>query len=101
MDKKTAGQPVSCGVLFCGGCNPYFDRLALYHSLVDRLAGKILFSFYEEGEEYELILLINGCETECLMGRSYPCPLVVVKNGDVEQAVEKLTAAAGQLLMQK
>lgn len=96
MDRGALGRPIRCGVLFCGGCNPYFDRLALYRSLVEQLKGEFFFSFYEEGEECELILLINGCTTECLMGRSYPHPLVVINSGEVGQAVEKLRQAVAQ-----
>ena len=92
MDRPS--EPIPCGVLFCGGCNPYFDRLALYRALVRELEGEFSFFFYEEGADCRLILLINGCTTECLMGRSYPRPLVVVNSGGVEQAAARLRQAA-------
>ena len=56
---------MKCGVKFCGGCNPHYQR------------GDIEFEHAEEGPAYDHLLVIGGC-TAC-------CPIIdqYTVNGDV------------------
>ncbi|MBN7772163.1 hypothetical protein [Clostridium aminobutyricum] len=56
---------MKCGVRFCGGCNPRFDRGAVYERIKNKLAGKVEFFIAEEGVPYDVILVIGGCTNCC------------------------------------
>lgn len=73
------------GVLFCGGCNPRYDRLQLFEQVQQEMP-EIHFFFYEKGMDCDFILLINGCGSECLLNENFPCPVALVRSGDLEEA---------------
>ena len=50
-----------CTVKFCGGCNPMYDRGKAYRSIAGDLAGVAEFSFPEEGQQYDVLLILRGC----------------------------------------
>ncbi|WP_130863671.1 SelT/SelW/SelH family protein [Bacilliculturomica massiliensis] len=78
---------IKAGVLFCGGCNPRFDRLQLYQRLCERFP-EISFSVFNEDTGCDFILLINGCRSECLLTGTYPCPAALINTGDLNAACE-------------
>lgn len=54
------------GVKYCGGCNPRFDRAKLLDRIKARYAGgEVAFSYAKPGEQYDVLLVINGCERSC------------------------------------
>lgn len=76
------------GIRFCGGCNCYFDREALYRQLTKRLSDCCDFFRYSEDsdETWDLILLINGCQSECLLTTSYDTEALLINNKNHDQA---------------
>ena len=78
------------GVLFCGGCNPVYDRERLYRQLKQHYGSSIIFEFYRESDEYDLLLIINGCSSECLINEEYQFPFVCLDSGDVKRAAQKI-----------
>ena len=80
-------KSIKAGVLFCGGCNPRFDRRKLYQSLCGSFP-EISFSVYDEDTDCDFILLINGCSSECLLSGEYPCPTALIRTGDPDTACE-------------
>lgn len=70
------------GVLFCGGCNCYYDREEFYGEIREKLSGICDFSLYsdEKEEKWDLILLINGCQSECLVHSGYDPEPVLINN---------------------
>lgn len=55
---------MKCGVRFCGGCNPRFDRgkaLKKIRQEVDHMD----FIHAVEGETYDKLLVIGGCSSCC------------------------------------
>ncbi len=52
---------LKCAVKFCGGCNPRYDRGDVYKKIRGALSDKILFSYPEYGESYDMLLIIKGC----------------------------------------
>ena len=52
------------GIKYCGGCNPDYDRVALFKMIEERLKGKIKF-VSPEGADINLVLVIEGCKTAC------------------------------------
>lgn len=50
-----------CTVKFCGGCNPRFDRGAVYQAVCSSLADVAVFGYPEEGAHYDVLLIVRGC----------------------------------------
>lgn len=50
-----------CAVKFCGGCNPFYDRGAVYRRISSQLAGVAEFSYAESGGHYDVLLILRGC----------------------------------------
>ena len=55
---------MKCGVKFCGGCNPRYDRGAAYRQFKEDLSD-IDFVHAEEGEPVDNLLVIGGCTACC------------------------------------
>jgi hypothetical protein len=53
------------GVLYCGGCNPHFDRVALVEGIQKQSAGKAHFEKLKPDETYDVALVVCGCNTAC------------------------------------
>jgi len=52
------------GIKYCGGCNPYYDRVALVKRIADRLAGKVKIVALDH-DRIDLVLAVEGCNTAC------------------------------------
>ncbi|MGX8774878.1 MAG: hypothetical protein ACSW8G_07475 [Bacillota bacterium] len=67
---------MKCGVKFCGGCNPHYQRGDAFRRIQSDLP-EIEFEYAEEGTDYDHLLVIGGC-TAC-------CPIIeqYTVNGDV------------------
>ena len=51
------------GVKFCGNCNPHIDTVSLYKQLAAEM-NDIEFVYHGEGD-YNLLLVLSGCEVDC------------------------------------
>ena len=47
------------GIKYCGGCNPYYDRVALVKRIENRLQGKVEF-VSAANDEVDLVLAVEG-----------------------------------------
>ncbi len=82
------------GVLFCGGCNYYYDRWQVYLDLQEKFKDECEFGIYrlETDEHFDAVVLINGCQSECLLKTDFNGPLMLLTNKNYEQAPELLRA---------
>jgi hypothetical protein len=94
--ERTEGR-VRTGVLYCGGCNPYFDREQLFRDIAAEFSGICDFMPYRESGACDLVLLINGCQSECLMETNYNGRLVVLNNLNYKNFKKIISAAIDQL----
>lgn len=78
------------GVLFCGGCNPAYNRELLYRQLKQHYELSFIFEFYNESDKYDLLLIINGCSSECLINQKHSSPFICLDSGNVKTAVQKI-----------
>lgn len=89
MSKKEGNGAPVCGVLFCGGCNPRYDRMRFFEdvrkALKDPDGERLQFVFYEKGMSCDGYLLINGCTSECLLGEIPREKAVVASAYDVQK----------------
>lgn len=84
-----------CGVKFCGGCNPRFERGKVLEELKEHFQGRIEFTYAQEQVLYDLLLVIGGCTNCCASYCEYE-----TRNGNVklcdsshmERVVEELEA---------
>ena len=53
-----------CGVRFCGGCNPRYDRGKALEKIKEQNKD-VDFRIAEEGETYDHLLVIGGCTNCC------------------------------------
>ena len=52
------------GIKYCGGCNPDFDRVALFKSIANQLKEQARFVSPEDAD-VDLIIAVEGCRTAC------------------------------------
>lgn len=83
------------GILFCGGCNCYYDREVFYKDLREELSEVCDFFYYKEEDRYDLVMMVNGCQSECLIGHEYSAPTMLINNKNYEQAAELVREKLG------
>lgn len=71
-----------CGVKFCGGCNPRFQRADALDTVRQHFAGRIGFEYAEEDKVYDLLLVIGGCTNCCASHGQYDVKQFFVKMWD-------------------
>ena len=84
MDKKKVA------VRTCAGCFCKFDRRQVIKTLSDAFADTCEFSFsyrMDEDCDFDLVLLINGCDSECAE-RSELVDNVTIDHNNWEHAVD-------------
>ena len=59
---------MKCGVKFCGGCNPHYQRGDAYRKIKGDMP-EVDFEYAEEDQDYDNLLVIGGC-TACCPGYS-------------------------------
>lgn len=85
---------MKCGVKFCGGCNPRYDRGAAYREIKEAL-NNIDFIYAEEDEPVDILLVIGGCSACCASYEQYSVKDEVFKMWDkdhIENIKSKLKA---------
>ena len=85
------------GLIFCGGCNCYYDREKVWNRLLQSSAGLYRVSLWEEALDkegsYDLVVVINGCSSECMVNEKYRATLLVIHNLNHENAAELVEEA--------
>lgn len=84
---------MKCGVRFCGGCNPRFDRGEAYEKIRTQLKDEIEFDYAKEDHLYDVILVIGGCTNCCASYDHYRNRRGVVKvydSEDVDKTIQIL-----------
>ena len=94
----TEGQMLKkVGLIFCGGCNCYYDREKVWNRLLQSSAGLYRVSLWEEAFDkegsYDLVVVINGCSSECMVNEKYRATLLVIHNLNYENAAELVEEA--------
>lgn len=53
-----------CGVKYCGGCNPRYNRTNFFNK-VKKICSEIDFQYVQPDIEYDHLLVIQGCPSKC------------------------------------
>ncbi|WP_206458496.1 hypothetical protein [Anaerovorax sp. IOR16] len=72
---------MKCGVRFCGGCNPRYDRGKVLEEIKESLS-EIDFEYACEEETYDVILVIGGCTNCCASYEQFKTKEGVIKMWD-------------------
>ncbi|MDO4553110.1 MAG: hypothetical protein Q4C22_06190 [Bacillota bacterium] len=80
---------MKCGVRFCGGCNPRYDRGKAFQRLQEHFKDRMEFSVAEEGVLYDLLLVIGGCTACCASHSQFTFKKMLYKMWD-ESHTEKI-----------
>ena len=90
------------GVIFCGGCNCYFDRAQVYDTLQQNGEGRYHITLWREEldvqNSYDLVVIINGCSSECLVHEKYQSPFLTINNFNFENAAALVEEALEHFL---
>lgn len=92
-------DPPLAGVIFCGGCNPQYDRALFYEEIKKHFHGRMQFQLFRENAFYDIVLVMNGCSSECLIAeRQFPAPLAVLNSDDLSLAAARISSALQQII---
>lgn len=86
-----------CGVKFCGGCNPRFERGKALEELKEHFEGRINFEYAEEETIYDILLIIAGCTNCCASYCEYETRQGNIKLWDGSH-VERIIAELEEIL---
>ena len=84
---------VKCGVKFCGGCNPRYERGKALDYIKEHFHGQIEFVPAQEGVLYDLLLIIGGCTNCCASYQQYMYKQNFVKmwnESHIDKIIEKI-----------
>ncbi|MDR2133006.1 MAG: hypothetical protein LBP30_06635 [Clostridiales Family XIII bacterium] len=88
-----------CGVKFCGGCNPRYERGKALAAIKERFGENLRFAYAEEGVRCDLLLYIAGCVNRCTALDAYPAGEGVVSLWD-EESIGEVCARMDAILRQ-
>ena len=73
---------MDCGVKYCGGCNPKYDREAVLRQIREHFQNRAQFSDAKEDVVYDLLLVIGGCSSCCASFGQYQTRFGIVRLWD-------------------
>ena len=65
------------GIVYCGGCNPRYDRVAFVNRLKRDFAYSD-FTYASKGEHYDLLIVVCGCNAACVRIEAYSADKIIV-----------------------
>ncbi len=82
------------GVIYCGGCNPAYDRVGMMSQVRSRL-GTFSFVSGRDEKDPDLLLYVNGCQRACVEREpvSTRAPIrSIVSNEEFESLIDWLSS---------
>lgn len=76
------------GVKFCGGCNPKYDRDSIFLKVKEAYGEDV--HIVEEGETYDALLSICGCENACADISKYKHNVLFINTDSQKVEVEEI-----------
>ena len=91
-------KTLHCGVKFCGGCNPRYERRQALADLEQMYKGSVCFDIAKEHTVYDLLLVIGGCSNCCASYDEYKAENGIIKMWD-KTFIEDISSKIEQLLI--
>jgi hypothetical protein len=78
-------------IKYCGGCNPYYDRVALVERIKSRLKDRAEF-VSPSNDDVDLVLAVQGCQTACADLSPFQSQTIhiITRIADAEKLIERL-----------
>jgi len=78
-------------IKYCGGCNPYYDRVALVRRIESGLKGKVEF-VSPENDHVDFIMAVEGCRTACADLSSFDGKKIrlITHQDDAEEFIQEI-----------
>jgi len=77
-------------VKYCGGCNPTFDRKKIVSQIEKKF--EIKTELYNENGIPDILLIVNGCKSECIDISQYKSKKITILINDNSQIRDVITA---------
>ena len=75
------------GIVYCGGCNPRYDRVE-FVSRLKRDFAHLNFTYASKEEHYDLLIMVCGCNAACVRVEAYSADkIIVVTDGHIIAAL--------------
>ncbi|MDD2504579.1 MAG: hypothetical protein PHG58_12165 [Clostridia bacterium] len=78
-------ENIKARVKFCGNCNPLYDSGKLLKDLNQKHPN--ISYIYSDDEDYDLYMIINGCQVSCVSMPDIKCSKVLVSGYSVNRKV--------------
>lgn len=100
VGRSVMADKLKVGIMFCGGCNTYYDREEAYVSIRDALSDLCDFkpSSYLTDEKFDLVVIINGCPSVCMLDTDFGTETLLINNKNQENAAEVVAAKVRQII---
>jgi len=82
------------GIKYCGGCNPFYERVEVVQRVQSLLKDRFIFSV-DDVQESDIMVLVNGCPRACAdrnSGNSEASSHSILGENDFESLIKWLTA---------
>ena len=81
---------MTIGVKYCGGCNPSYERVQAAN-MIKRHLNQHTFKSFSPDEDFDKVLVINGCEKSCAQIDETKYNIVELRSDkDIDQAIRLL-----------
>ena len=80
------------GVKYCGGCNPYYNRIKAAQFIKQSLPGH-MFLPYVQGETYDAVLVVCGCTAAC--ANAEEASVYLTSQDDIKKVLDRLKNELG------
>lgn len=72
-------------VKFCGNCNPLYDSTELLKNL-HKKRPNLIYIYYDD-KDYDLYMIINGCQVSCVSMPDIKCPKILISGYSVNKKI--------------
>jgi len=82
------------GIKYCGGCNPFYERVEVIQRLQSLLEDRFIFAV-DDLQDSDIMVLVSGCPRACAdkNSGSYDVPShSILGENDFESLIKRLTA---------
>lgn len=81
---------IKVGIMFCGGCNVYYERRDAYDAICNAHQNRAEFipSSYLTDQIFDMVIIINGCPSVCMFDIDFHAPTLVINNTNQEVAAQ-------------
>jgi len=88
------GDMKKIGIKYCGGCNPFYERVEMIQRVQSLLKDRFIFSV-DDLRDSDIMVFVSGCPRACAdkhSGNFEASSLSILGEDDFESLIKRLTA---------